>query len=304
MTDVVMIAPSGVRLIFKTDGTTASVADNGTVTVSGDDVPALLRQGFRFGGDTASALPASPAAGRLIYDTLRRRMLVGDGAKWDDLVGTDLVINDDFIGAVAAFPTTAESGMAWMSKIVGAAPPTVAMVADAANGVARCALTADSQKQDAALYMGDQRCIDLSKKPIVEIRAKLSTLPTSGTKVVMGLAGDWVDGPDAIAYSAWVAASGSGALLVEADDAATDSSAASGVTVTTADWFNVRIDFSDLTALKFYLDDTLIATETAIPFAATGANAILQPYVGAYKASGTSVGAVDVDYIRVWSERA
>jgi len=56
---------------------------------------------------------------------------------------------------------SAESGCMWVKKIVGAAPPTVGQVADAQNGVVRCAQTATSEKQNADLYWGDERALAL-----------------------------------------------------------------------------------------------------------------------------------------------
>jgi hypothetical protein len=214
-----------------------------------------------------------------------------------------LVFYDDFVGAgnvVVPAAASAESGMPWAKKIVGAAPPTVAGVADGGGGLVQCALTSASQKQDAGLYMDDQRNFDITKGLIWEARVKLSVLPTLVAEAVFGLVGDWADGPDAITYSAFFTADGSGEIICEADDNATNSSATSGVTATTAQWKIYRIDFSDVTDVRFYIDGVHVATGTTFPYAATGANAILQPYIGLYKASGAGVGTVQVDYVRIW----
>src|SRR5438105_388853 len=66
---------------------------------------------------------------------------------------------EEFLGAgkvVIPAAGSAESGMDWTKKIVGAAPPTVTGVANAAGGVIACTLTSASQKQDAAFYHDDQ----------------------------------------------------------------------------------------------------------------------------------------------------
>jgi hypothetical protein len=89
---------------------------------------------------------------------------------------------DDFIGAgnvVIPAAGSAESGMDWVSKIVGAAPPTVGGKADVHGGAVECALTADSQKQDAGLYHNDQRNFDVRKKAVIDVRFKVSVLPTT-----------------------------------------------------------------------------------------------------------------------------
>lgn len=216
-----------------------------------------------------------------------------------------VVLYDDFLGpGSTAIPAagSAESGCGWVKKIVGAAPPTVAQVADQGGGVVSCALTADNQKQNAGLYWGDECGLDLTKGLIIEYRIKLAVLPTDAAEIVWGVVGNWADGLDAITYSAFFTADGSGAIVCEADDNTTDSSTASGVTVTNADWKVYRLDFTDVADVKFYIDGVEIAT--TIPYAATGANAILQPYVGCYKATGAGVGTVYVDYIKAWQKRS
>lgn len=213
---------------------------------------------------------------------------------------------DDFLGADTVIPAaaSAESGCKWVKKIVGAAPPTVAKVADAAGGVVACTLTSASQKQNADLLMDDQREFDVSKGLVFEARVKVAVLPTLVAEAVWGLAGDWADGPDAITYSAFFTADGSGAIVCEVDDNATDQSAASGVTVLATDWKTYRIEFLDVTDVRFYIDGAHVATGTTFAYAATGANAILQPYLACYKASGAGVGTLQVDYVRIWQNRS
>lgn len=217
-----------------------------------------------------------------------------------------ILFSDDFLAALNVIPAAGseESGMPWSKKIVGAAPPTVAGVADQAGGVVACALTSASQKQDAGLYFGDDRQFDVSKGLVWEARIKISVLPTLAAEAVFGLCGDWADGPDAITHSIFFSADGGGAITCETDDAATDSGAvASGVTATAAQWKIYRIDCSDVTDIKFFIDGVEVAASTTFAYAATGANAILQPYLGLYKASGAGVGTIQVDYVKIWGNR-
>ena len=218
-----------------------------------------------------------------------------------------LVFCDDFLGASTVVPAagSAESGMSWVKKIVGAAPPTVAGVADAVNGQIQCALTSADQKQDAGLYFGDQRNFSLEQGLVWEARVAFSVLPTLLAEAVFGMIGDWADGPDAITYSAFFSADGSGAITCETDDNATDSGAiASGVTVIASAWHIYRIDFTSVTDIRFYIDGVHVATGTTFAYAATGANAILQPYLGLYKASGAGVGTMEIDYVRLMQKRS
>ena len=217
-----------------------------------------------------------------------------------------VVFYDDFISASLVVPAAAseESGMHWSKKIVGAAPPTVAGVADAANGLVACTLTSADQKQDAGLYMGDQRNFSLEQGLVFEARIKLSVLPTLLAEAVWGVVGDWADGPDAITHSAFFTADGDGAITCETDDATTDSGAiASGITATATQWKIYRIDFTSVTDVRFYIDGVHVATGATFAYAATGADAVLQPYLGLYKASGAGVGTLQVDYVKLWQTR-
>lgn len=208
---------------------------------------------------------------------------------------------DEFAGADWTIPSVATVGMRYFRKNQGAGDAT--FVADAAGGQIQVSLTSASAKQEGAIYFGDQRQFDLTKGVFLEARVKLGTLPTSGSKFFLGLFGDYADGPDSITYSLNFAANGDGAILCEKDDNATDQSVASTVVATTAEWHILQIDALNPADIKFYIDGIRVLSTTTFNYAATGANAILQPYVGIYKASGTSVGTVQVDYLKVYAGR-
>jgi hypothetical protein len=222
-----------------------------------------------------------------------------------DFIIAPCTFTDDFLGADLAVPAagSAESGVKWVKKIVGSGPPTVAKVASTIGGVMACTLESTSQKQDAMIYMNDQREFSLEKKLIFEARVKPSVLPTGVAELQVGLVGDWIDGIDNATYSAFFTFDGSGEIFCEVDDNATDQSATSGVTLTATDWAILRIDFSDLTNILFYVNGNRVASSTTFVYAATGANATLQPFAQAYKASGTDVGTLLVDAIRIAQTR-
>lgn len=217
-----------------------------------------------------------------------------------------IVLNDDFINPSLVVPAAGslESGVLWASKIVGAAPPTVAGVANATNGTIACTLTADSQKQDAALYAGDQLCFSVLQGLVFEARIKLSVLPTTTTQASIGVTGAWADGHDAITYSAFFTARASGELFCDTDDNATDNNVTSGVTLTTSDWAVLRMDCVDPLDIKFYINGARVAAATTFGWAASAANSKVQPFIACYKASGTGVATLTCDYVRVWQNRA
>lgn len=211
---------------------------------------------------------------------------------------------DDFLGAYTAIPAAGseESGCDWAKKIVGSGPPTVGLEADAAGGVAVCALSTDSEKQDAGLYFGDNRQFKVSQGLILQARVKLSVLPTLAGELVMGLWGDWKDGGSD--YRIMFVADGNGELQCEVDDHVTETIVSSGVTLTTDDWAILMIDCTDLTNIKFFVNGSRVAETSTFAYAATGANLTLQPYFGGYKASGAGVGTLKTDFVKIFQNRS
>lgn len=210
---------------------------------------------------------------------------------------------DDFLGAGTVIPAAGspESGVAWCQKIVGAAPPVLAPVADGAGGQLSAALTSASQKQEATLYMNDQRNFDVSKGLIFETRVRLSVLPSaSGVQAVWGISDDWIDGPDNASYYLEFGATANGAVLARKKDGVATTSTATGVTLLATDWAIFKIDATDTTAVKFSINGALVHTAS---FGATGANAVLQPKLEVYKPSGTGVATMLADYVRIASNR-
>jgi len=73
---------------------------------------------------------------------------------------------------------------------------------------------------------------------------------------------------------------------------------------TPSEWHILRIDATDVTSVKFTVDGNQVCSGTVFPFAATGANAQVQPFFAVTKVSGTSVGMVNLDYAALWQNRA
>jgi hypothetical protein len=215
-----------------------------------------------------------------------------------------VVFYDDFLGADAVIPAggSAESGCKWAKKIVGAAPPTVARVADQLSGVAACAMTSASQAQTACLYWDDELGLAPAQGLVFEARVKLSVLPTLVGEIQFGLAGAYNAVPDTVALSMFFDADGSGAINCATDDNSTDSGAiASGVTATAAQWKVYRIDCFDVTDIRFYIDGVRVASGTTFAYADATA---LQPFFSCYKASGAGLGTIQIDYVRAWQKRS
>jgi hypothetical protein len=217
-----------------------------------------------------------------------------------------VVLDEDWLGAghTAGIPTQGAptAGYAWVKRIVGAGPPTVGIVANSASGIAACALAATSEKEDAALYANDQLTWDMTKRLVFETRVAFSVLPTALVEMVFGMQSAWIDGPDNASFYARFQALASGAINIQTKDGVQTLSNASGVTLAAGAFSIFRMDVSDPTNVIFSIDGAVVSAGN-MSFAATGANAILQPYFAAYKASGTGVGTMQIDMIQITSNR-
>lgn len=212
---------------------------------------------------------------------------------------------DDFNGPDVVIPAAAspESGCKWAKKIVGSGPPTVAQAADTVNGYMLCSLEATSEKQEALLYMNDSLNFSVVQGLIFEARVAMTTLGTGNGLMQFGVGSVWVDG--AAAYRAiFKTTAGGGVMNCNIDDNATDTAAAAGVTILNTDYKVYRIDCSNYSSIKFFIDGVRVAASTTFAWAASAANSKVQPYLGVYKSTGTGTGVMAVDYVKVWQARA
>ena len=211
---------------------------------------------------------------------------------------------DDFCGADVVIPASGsdESGCVWTKKLVGAAPTTVAKTANGVNGFVLCSLTADNQKQDAALHMDDQLEFSVAQGAIFETRLSLTTLPTVDSVASFGLWGAWADGGSL--YRVGFEVPAGGIVTCESDDNATDTAAATTTTLVAGTYYVFRIDCTDQADIKFYINGTRVADTTTFKNAASAANAKAQPHLGLYKAADVGLGVMSIDYVKVWMDRS
>lgn len=238
----------------------------------------------------------------------------GNATMFDSATGENtfsasaILFEDEFLGAghTAGVPAAGSpvAGYPWVKKIVGAAPPTVAPVANAAGGVMACALTATSEKQDAALYMNDNLSLDATKGFIFEARLALAVLPSAAAvQFVAGVSSVWIDGPDNAGFYLEFGAKANGAISARTKDGVTTQEVATGITFVAGVYHVLKIDATILTDVQFYIDGARVLPNTKFSFAATGANAIMQLYASMYKASGTGVGTVNLDALKAFANR-
>jgi hypothetical protein len=145
---------------------------------------------------------------------------------------------------------------------------------------------------------------DVTKNLVFESRAAFSVLPSAAAvEMVFGLQSAWIDGPDNASYYLRFQAKASGLVNCQSYDGTTTTTVSSGVTLVAGAYHLFRIDATIVTDIAFYIDGTRVNAVNSVAFAATGANAVLQLYASAYKASGTGVGTLYLDTMSVGTDR-
>jgi len=231
----------------------------------------------------------------------------GHYAKWDNDTGEVLTttfpcqFKDDFDGPDLVIPAAAESGCKWRKTIVNSA--TVAKSANTSNGEIACVLDSTEEAQTGAIYQGDQKTWSVEQGLILETRIKVFVTPTLVAEAVFGLTAN-TGVPDSIGESIFFTVDGSTSIFCEKDDGSTDQTVDSDLTALTTQWKIYRIDCTNTANIKFFIDNVQVATGTTFGFAATGASAILQPWLGLYKASGAGVGTILIDYVKLFQNRS
>jgi len=191
----------------------------------------------------------------------------------------------------------------WTARDTNAA--TEAIVADGARGVIALTLTNANEAQLAGIDWADHRPLVLNQYLAIEFRFRFTVLPTGSVVAVLGLCGDHNAAVNTVAESIWFRADGSGAITVETDDTSNETSqVATGVTLIADQWCVGRIECEDFEDVRFYLDGARVASGTTFNMTTVDALA-LQPVVRVGKESAaTTVGTLQIDYVKVWQRRA
>lgn len=212
-----------------------------------------------------------------------------------------LVFYDDFLGTAVL-----SDGTVMWSVVEVALNLAIDPLADTANGVMQLTMDADNNAEDAVLYWGDQKGISLKHGAVFECRARVAVAPTLTGQIVFGMAGDHHLDKDSVTESAWFKFDGGLAALAETDDTTNDNDdVATGVTVAVGEYRVYRIDFTNLSDVKFYINGVGVATGTTFDMSnLSDSEAVMQPYFSIDKGADTGVGTLWLDYVRIWSNRA
>jgi hypothetical protein len=216
---------------------------------------------------------------------------------------------DDFWNKLDFWVAADNSAGFWAKQLTGAAPPRVEWIAGA-GGLMQCILTVDGQAQTAGLDCGDVLTWNPAFGLQFECKLIPVVLPTLLSEAWWGVAGANVEtsltagGPLVHAFFALDgdAAATNASLFIHTDDGATSSGwVDTGVDLVAGTGACFRIDFTDPTSTKFYVNGVRVCkTTTFVMTAAT----LMQPMIQLYKANPSAgLGNVVVDYVRLWQER-
>ncbi len=184
-----------------------------------------------------------------------------------------------------------------------AGSPLIQRVANAAWGEGIAQLSATNEVNDVFYTTGDQLQIPAIAGFHFWARVKVGTV-TTAQSVVIGMGSAFNATLDSVVSNLWFKLAASLAVVIEGDDGTTDTDdqASSPATTLTADtYYTFHIDATNLSAVRFFIDDVAIGT-VSVPL--LSASTPLQPIIGISKASGTGTVSLTVDYWRVKATRA
>lgn len=237
-------------------------------------------------------------------------------------VEAPIYFKEDFLDQVTGLETDAQ----WAVTETGTSV-TVQLGTDAAgeNGIVVFTGTNNNEDQVAALHFSDDHRFGVgatTTSKYAQFEARIKWVPAStmeGLQIFVGLMGDL---PTLTGTGGWEAATEYCGFLIgqdpedDADDlsifcASDDTATALNVdsgTDSAGDWLNLRVDVSDKTNLKFYINGTRVAQGTTFDFStlAAGTEAVMQPVIGYIKhtteADG-NYGVLSLDSVQFWSTR-
>jgi hypothetical protein len=208
---------------------------------------------------------------------------------FEDFLGKDINVTDGI----------------WAEKDTSAAgTPTLAIVADADDGVYQLTLAATDEAEIVTLYWNDELNIDTDRGPVLYSRVYVETLPSAAAEImVWGLASAQNDTEDSVANHAWFRLEADGDLLIESDDGTTDDDDNDTAVDFAADtYYETLVDCRTPTDCDFYYrtalggDWTELLSTTAFSI---GADAAVQPFAQVSKDSGTGQPSLKLDAVAV-----
>jgi len=154
--------------------------------------------------------------------------------------------------------------------------------------------------------MNDNKTFDVGSGLIFECRLNMAVVPGTGVTAVFGMAGDHNLDKDTVANQAWFRLQASAALLCESDDTTNNNDdKATGITLVAGTYNIFRIDFTTLTDVKFYVDGVRVASTVTFDMSnLSDAEKQMQPYFSLDKPSGSTLGDLNIDYVKIFQDRS
>lgn len=211
-------------------------------------------------------------------------------------------INEDFLAtAGATLPAP------WAARETSpGGTPVMDYVANAANGEYKILHDATSEAQNMTLYFGDSLFIDITKKPIFECRVKVAfsgsnTNFSADQRAVFGVGSARNATLDSMTLNAWFRLEGANLnIFWETDDNVSNvDDQDSGVDIVDDTYITFRIDMSNLGAVGFYINGTLVGTGVM-----TGATGNIQPFIEIQKDAGIEEEDMRIDYASISWDRS
>lgn len=181
-------------------------------------------------------------------------------------------------------------------------------------GVAQLAFDTQNEAQNVCLSFGDKLCFDINSLRGFECGIRFvgetGSAKDAATTVAWGVTGDRNDAIDSIAIAAifrLAAGTASQVVVVESDDAVNNNDdVATGFSLTDSTWAKFKIDFSNLSSVKFYgglAGGPFQRFAKGTTFDMSNYAAGLQPFFQIQKTADANADLLQIDYVKIWGVR-
>lgn len=195
----------------------------------------------------------------------------------------------------------------WTVKDTSAAGTPTYLCVTEDGGAMRLTLASTNEEEIVTMYMKDVLPIDLVKLRRISFIAKVP-VADANSSVVFGLASAQADSEDAVQINAWFKIPNltTGTVVCESDDGTHDNDDidATSTTLSTA-YKKFMIDLTNgITDVRFYIDDTRVASGTTFNMSSITSGQNVQPFIQLHKSTGTGVAQFQIakiDYTEDYS---
>ena len=255
-----------------------------------------------------SQIPALTGGRRLIHEAISEKRWVSRSGP-----GDYVTLSSDFIQDVGETPV-----LPWVVTEAGSTSATGDFI-DAPDGVLRLLHSTDNAAEAMLLSLGGTNAISPTKEPIFEARVKVNLSTDSvfedGSvyEVIVGMAtaGSAVstsaaafDGfADNVGFRLGGGAQETNSIFLESDDGTTDNDDKdSGIDFTAGSYHVYKIDMTNTSDVKFYVDGVLANNGNTFDMDQIAATDYLEPFIlfARTNAGGTErAHSLDIDYVNV-----